>query len=138
MPSWVRICLNSAVVIGIFAMHQMVIGPADASSGHHALPAVSTHTAAAYTADLRSVAHVVAAAPGNDGSDPHTPMSDCCGLLMLCLAMLAGVAALIFTRSRASVRVMWQLPPPTRGGVSLRLPPFNNLNPRQRSCILRC
>lgn len=138
MPPWLRTCLNSAVIIGIFAMHQMVIGPADASPSHHLVPVVSTPAAAAHAADLDAAAPNGAAVSGHSDGGSQGWMSDCCGLLMLCLAMLAGAAALIFILRRASERIMWQLPPPTQRGTSLRLPPFQNLCPLQRSSILRC
>ncbi|MCW2839929.1 MAG: hypothetical protein JWR55_1412 [Aeromicrobium sp.] len=139
MQPWLRICLNSAVIIGIFAMHQMVIGPADAAPAHHAMPALSSQsTAMTHTADVAASTSAPDPASDHKGDGSQGSMSDCCGLLMLCLSMLVGLAAFIFVRSRASARVLWQLPPPAQRGISLRIPPFHNLSPLQRCSVLRC
>lgn len=63
---------------------------------------------------------------------------DCCGLLMLCLAMIAGVGALIVMWTRRTDRVLWQLPPPFSFRVPVRPNPLLHFTPLQRSCILRC
>lgn len=136
MPHWLRICVHSAVIIGIFAMHQMMVGHVDESTSHHVTATVAT-APASVAGSLEDSQHAVPVVVHSDG-DSQAAMSDCCGLVMLCLAMIAGVSAFVFVRRRSAERVLWQLPPPTNLGISLRLPPFHNLSPLQRTSILRC
>lgn len=127
MPSWLRVCLNSCLILGIFAMHHVLVADHPAHHGEAA------SVVAVMQADMP---HSVGVVEG----DGHTggTMSDCCGLMMLCLAMLVGASAFLLVRRRSSGRVLWQLPLPFRLGGSLRLPPFHGLTPLQRSSILRC
>lgn len=128
MPSWLRVCLNSCLILGIFAMHHVLVADHPA---HH------VDTAAMTAAMQVDDPHDVEASVEGDG---HTDgaLSDCCGLMMLCLAMIVGASAFLLLRRRSSGRVLWQLPSPFRLGRSLRLPPFPGLTPLQRSSILRC
>lgn len=137
MPHWLRICVHSAVIVGIFAMHQMMVGQIDSPVSHHVTTVAPAHSSPAVDGHFEGSQPADPAVVHSD-DDSQGVMSDCCGLMMLCLSMLAGVGAFIFIRRRSADRVMWQLPPPTTFGISLRLPPFQSLTPLQRTSILRC
>jgi hypothetical protein len=128
MPAWLRVCLNSCLILGIFAMHHVLVAEHPA---HH------VDSASMSMAVQVDVPHGVAAFIEGDGH-PAGTMSDCCGLMMLCLAMIVGASAFLVLRRRMRDRVLWQLPPPLRLGDALRLPPLHGLTPLQRSSILRC
>jgi hypothetical protein len=127
-PTWLRLCLNTCLILGILAMHHMLVADDPA---HH------VDTAMVTTAMQMDSPHSVVAFVAGDGHADGS-MSDCCGLMMLCLAMIIGASAFLVLRRRRSDRVLWQLPPPFRLGNSLRLPPLHALTPLQRSSILRC
>ena len=126
------VCLG--LVFGIFAMHEMVTSTSEGDSGHHA----TVVTAAAH--DMGSAAATAMVQVGHNVAPNHgeNDLTGCCGLAMLCMAMLIGLGALLVLRSRGTNRVLWQLPPPARVGRSLRLAAFGSLTPLQRSSVLRC
>ena len=130
LPHWLRFGMHVSIIVGIFAMHHMFVG--QGGEAHHTDAAAVT-----MTADSASQPDNVPILINSDG-DGHGTASDCCGLMMLCLAMVAGTSLFIAIRQRASDRVLWQLPPPSSLDFSLRVPPFNGLSPRQRSSVLRC
>jgi hypothetical protein len=125
---WLRVCLSSCLILGILAMLHILVAD---DSAHQ------MDTAAVMTAMQMDNPPSVAALVGDDGH-ADGDLSDCCGLMMLCVAMIAGARAFLLLRRRSADRVLWQLPPPFRLGNSLRLPPIHGLTPLQRSSILRC
>lgn len=127
MPSWLRVCVNSCLILGILAMFHVLVDD----------PAHLPHDATVSSVMQMDSPHSLAA--GLDLDDhPDGATSDCCGLMMLCLAMMIGASAVLVLRRRSSDRVLWERPPPFRLGTVLRLPPFQGLTPLQRSSILRC
>lgn len=125
---WLRVCLNSCLILGILAMLHILVAD---DSAHR------MDTAAVTTAMQMDNPPSMVALIGDDGH-AGGDLSDCCGLMMLCVAMIVGASALLLLRRRSADRVLWQLPPPSRLGNSLRLPPIHGLTPLQRSSILRC
>lgn len=133
VPRVLRIVLCLGLVFGIFAMHEIFTGESATAVGHHM--AVSDASAPHVTDTLSAVAQRGDdTAPELGGND----LSGCCGIVVLCMAMLGGLGALLILRSRGHHRVLWELPRPIRTGRSLRVPQFSSLTPLQRSSVLRC
>lgn len=128
---WLRICLHSSLIIGIFAMHHMLVGQDERSGMHH----LEVASAAAVTHSVSQLGDLPA--PFHGDGDTHGTAADCCGIMMVCLTMIIGIGAFVLIR-RASGRVLWQLPPPLRFGISLCVPPFHALSPLERTSVLRC
>lgn len=142
-PRWVQVCLSSLLIAGIFAMHNF---PAYDHDGHgtqemtesvvHAASSVTVAavaTAGSVSHHAESAIRVVVAA----GGDMGLSMSDCGGLMMLCMAMMLGISAYILIRKRMFDRLLWQLPPPQFTVFGRVTPPFQRLTPLQRSSVLR-
>lgn len=137
-PHWVRVCVHSFLIVAFFAMHNVLADSGDQFAGHHASPDPTTQLDAAIGLSSLIADHHRQSAGLGDGQEPLGSISDCCGLLMLCLTMIVGGGALLFIRRKLSERVLWQLPPPSRVRALLRVSPFQGLTPFQRSSILRC
>lgn len=138
-PHWTRVCVHSVLIVGIFAMHNLLAGDGDQLTPHHATPMSATQSDAAMGPAAVDADHdQLQLAEHGDGHGPLGPLSDCCGLLVLCLSMIVGAGALLFIRSKSVERVLWQLPPPSHLREVLRASPFQRLTPLQRSSILRC
>lgn len=137
MPHWRRVCLNSFLILGIFAIHNVLTGDDGAMAALH-----ETTAMAATAGDMQTTAglsHATTAHPqlvaAGDGSGMS--MSDCGGLMMLCIAMIGGIGAFIVLRKAAHDRVLWQLPPPHIFALGSVLTPLHNLSPLQRTAVLR-
>lgn len=141
--SWVRVCLHSLLILGIVGMHSLFIG----TTASDATPSVRDASSIAQTPvehgtmSMSAAHHDNASGSATSGAEHHGgsgTMEDCCGVLMLCLAMITGIGALILMWKRRIDRVLWQLPPPFSFRDLVRPRPLLNLTPLQRSCILRC
>lgn len=66
-------------------------------------------------------------------------LSECCGLLSLCIAMIMGVGALALAllRRTGRGRVLWQVPPPHTFTLGRTLAPHYSMSPLQRTAVLR-
>lgn len=134
MPRGLKIALNVMVIAGVFAMHNLLSGVGQDMQPHHTMPSMSqTMSGASHTAMTATTAVVSEA-----GADMQGTMSDCGGLMALCLALVLGVSAYLVVRKRLADRVLWQLPPPTSTPVVRAVPPFNARSPIERSSVLRC
>lgn len=137
MPHWGRVCLNSCLILGIFAMHHALTGDRGVMAAQHetasmAATASAVQNAAAPTPATTTHSQLMVAGHGSDMS-----MSDCGGLMMLCIAMSIGMGAFIVLRKAARDRVLWQLPPPQMHALGSVLAPLQNLSPLQRTAVLR-
>ena len=136
MSRGLRVALNVLIILGVFAMHNLLLSSEGANASHHAMSPVSDVVLGAAhhgAADAVVVAQVVAGA----GDDMGGSMSDCGGLMALCLAMVLGASAYIVLRKRTLDRVLWQRPPPTDRAFAA-VPEFNCRSPLERSSLLRC
>lgn len=129
-PSWVMALLAPALIVGIVFMHSLLLEP---SSG-------STHQT---HADTTSTATQAAHAHPSDTADPLGPgseggMSDCSGLMAICLALLVSFAALIGWPRSASRWVLRLRPPPSLIRLGTLRMAFADMTPRQRTTVIRC
>lgn len=133
VPHVLRLVLCLGLAFGIFAMHEMLTGTDDSGSNHRAAAMVDTAShAMAAAPSLVQLGDDMAPDPGGSG------LAGCCGIVMICVSMLVGLGALLILRARGTGRILWQLPPPHRAGLALRIPQFCSLTPLQRSSVLRC
>lgn len=137
-PHWLRACVHSLLILGIFAMHNVLAADGDLLTAHHGTSQSTNQSAIAMIPSALNADHHVTPVGLGEGQSPLGDLSDCCGVLMLCFSMILGVGALLFIRGKVAERVLWQLPPPSRLTDALRALPFQNLTPFQRSSILRC
>lgn len=133
-----RVCVHSFVILGIFAMHNILVGGGDQLVAHHATPLAAAQSDTVTAPLALGTADEIAAVGRGDSHGMSGQLSDCCGVLMLCLSMIMGAGALLFIRRKVADRVLWQLPPPSRLLDLVRVSPFQGLTPFQRSSILRC
>lgn len=133
-----RVCVHSFVIFGIFAMHNFLVGGGDEMVAHHATPLATAQSNTVTAPPALGTADDMQAVGRGDGHGMPGELSDCCGILMLCVSMIMGVGALLFIRRKVADRVLWQLPPPSRLIDLLRVSPFQGLTSLQRSSILRC
>lgn len=133
MPGLLRVAINVLLIVGVLAMHHLILESATATPAHHEMTLVSNVSDVVDTETAATIAKV--AHPANL---TPSPLSDCGGLMMLCLAMILGVSAYIVLRKRLSDRVLWQLPPPLRLEPFTAVAQFNTQSPLQRSSVLRC
>lgn len=137
MPHWGRVCLNSFLILGIFAMHNVLAGDGGAMAAIH-----ETTSMAATAGGMQSTAGPTPAPTAHPqlmaaGDGSGMSMSDCGGLMMLCVAMSIGIGAFIVLRKAALDRILWQLPPPHMYALGSVLAPLQNLSPLQRTAVLR-
>lgn len=144
LPHWVRLCLNVSLIVGIFAMHNVVTdgdGEFDAhhlgSQGFQAASSAKAASMSAVESTASRVGMTVQTLVASNG-DMGLSMADCGGLMMLCIAMVLGITAYILLRRRTLDRLLWQLPPPLFTAHGRVIPPFQQLSPLQRSSVLRC
>ena len=133
---WLRLCLHSLLILGIFGMHHVLADQGDNPAAHHAGMEMSVAPSAqpAHDATL-GVTWVAATDLGGDGAGT---MSDCGGLMILCIAMVMGLSLFLFIRRRVRERVLWRLPRPSMVVRMPSFPPFHLLSPLERSAGLRC
>lgn len=130
-----RLGINVLLILGVLAMHHLFLGGGEDAVSHHDSAGTSSVAAqvAPVAAALEATADVV-----HEGGVTEDPLSDCSGLMALCMGMLLGVSAFIVLRKRLADRVLWQLPPPTNLVPAAVLASFNLRSPPQRSSLLRC
>lgn len=136
LPRGLRVVLHALIIVGVFAMHNLALSSdGGVHSSHHEMSPVSDVVGAVH--DGAADVMVVAQAAVGSGDGTQGSLSDCGGLMALCLAMVVGVSAYIVLRKRVGERVLWQRPPPM-GGAFAAVPAFNCRSPLERSSILRC
>ncbi len=76
---------------------------------------------------------------GTAGHGSGMSMSECCGLLMLCIAIVMGIGALAMARMPRTgrARVLWQRPAPHTVTLGRALAPLFSSSPLQRTAVLR-
>lgn len=131
VPHWRRACVHAAVVVGIFAMHQLLAGQAHGPSAPHGGMDMTSTAAPAQHASTQPAVEPLS-------GDSEGVLSDCGALVALCFAVIVGIGAVIVFRRWMSERVLWHLPPPIRILAALSVPPFHGLSPRHRNFLLRC
>lgn len=135
-PHWLRVCLSAFLALGVAGMLNMFMPAPDATALE------STHsTAISYGSLAEPIAttgssghHLAPVAPTHDSG---LSMSDCCGLVMLCMAMIVGIGAFVHARRTSGWRVMWQLPRPHTFSLGSAVAPFYSSTPLQRTAVLR-
>ncbi len=136
MPYWGRVCLTSFLILGIFAMHNALTSDHGAMGAHHGTTSMADTGGGAQNA--AEPVHATTTHPQlmavDDGS---LSISDCGGLMMLCIAMSIGTGGLIALRKAALDRILWQLPPPQIFALGSVLAPLQNRSPLQRTAVLR-
>lgn len=137
-PRWLMALLAPALVLGIVLMHSLLLEPA--SGGEHDVHAQTTSaTTPAHHADSTQAAAVAS----QDGGDPmghgtEGGMSDCSGLMAMCLALLVSFVALIGWPRGVFRWVLWQRPPPTSVRLGTLRDAFEAMTARQRTTVIRC
>lgn len=137
--TWLLVGLSALLVVGVVAMHSLVLRPAasmpsaGADHSHAAAMGGSTMTVA------MDVGHTGGDADlGGHGEHGGGLLEGCEGLVAICLALLVGFATLLLLRERVLRRVLWQLPPPTAICLGLVRVAHQSLSPLQRTTVLRC
>ncbi len=135
MPRGLRVALNALIILGVFAMHHLLLGPDGEAQPHHEMRPVSA--AVSGNSDAGAIVSTevdnMSSADGLQGI-----MSDCGGPMALCLGMILGVSAYIVLRKRVAERVLWQLSRPAAARPFPVGPPFDCRSPLERSSVLRC
>lgn len=137
-PRWLMALLAPVLVLGIVLMHSLLLEPA--SGGEHDVhPQMASMTMPAHHADSTQAAAV----PGQDGGDPmghgtEGGMSDCSGLMAMCLALLVSFVALIGWPRGVFRWVLWQRPAPTSVRLGTLRDAFEAMTARQRTTVIRC
>ena len=134
IPRALRLVLCLGLAFGIFAMHELLTGATNGDASHHlAVATTAVH-------NVGNASAVVIQMGGDMAPDPAgNDFAECCGMLMLCVAMMVGLGALLVLRARGNDRVLWQLPPPaTTIVMSLTLLQTCSKTSLQRSSVLRC
>ena len=132
---WLRVGLIAPLIVGVFAMHNLLMDSDTGLQPHHKM---LTSAGASLEHHASEGASAAATMLGEPAGEVGGAMSDCGGLMALCLAMIVGASAYIAIRKRLSERILWQLPPPTAARPFRAVPPFNCRSPLERSSILRC
>lgn len=127
--------LAAALILGVVFMHSLLLEPVS-NSEHDA--SMNMSSAAVHGDHMQS-----AMAASDQGDDPmghgdEGGMSDCSGLLAVCLALLVSFVALIGWRRGASRWVLWQRPPPTSVRLGALRDAFEDMTTRQRTTVIRC
>jgi hypothetical protein len=143
-PSWVMALLAPALIVGIVFMHSLLLEPSSASAhqSHARTASTVTQAARAHPSDAADQAHASDSA-GRGATDPmgqgnEGGMSDCSGLMAICLALLVSFAALIGRPRGASRWVLWLRPPPSLIRLGTLRVAFADMTPRQRTTVIRC
>ena len=137
---WLMAMLAPALILCTVLMDTLVLGPA--SGGQHTARAqMASSSTSADHADTVQAAMV--ASP--DGGDPmpmgpgtEGGMSDCGGLVAMCLALLISFVALFGWPRGAFPWVLWQRPPPTSVRLGTLRDAFEAMTARQRTTVIRC
>lgn len=141
-----QVCLSALVVLGVVAMLNMLGATPESmtmpathqmtqtdGAGHTQQPVHDT-AAAPGAGSHHLAAHLPAGAPTPDGG---MSMADCCGLTALCLALVAGIGALLSAHRPSAGRVVRQLPRPLTVALGRAVAPFLSVTPLQRTAVLR-
>ncbi len=139
-PKWLLVLLAPALVIGIVTMHSLLVQPHD-----HARPAATSAVVAAAHADHLPVApETTTAAVGHEGGHGEhgtggtVGISDCSGLMAMCMALLVSFAALLLWRLVPSRWVLRQRPLRRLLHVGRVRTAFESLTTLQRTTVIRC
>jgi hypothetical protein len=132
---WLRVGLIALLIVGVFAMHNLLMDSDTGLQPHHEMSTSALASLEYHASEGASKAATMLVGPSGELAGA---MSDCGGLMALCLAMIVGVSAYVVLRKRLSERILWQLPPPATARPFRAVPPFNCRSPLERSSILRC
>lgn len=125
MPPWALVWLSSVLLLGILSMHSAIVSDGGGLIDHHgSISGVES-----------SVSSVISV--GDLNNESGLSISDCGGIAMLCLTMIAGASAYIVLRGRAADQVFWQVAPTIKMAFARPSGPFETRNPRERSSVLR-
>lgn len=138
-PLWLRLLLPSLLVLGIFGMHDLVVDHMYVPASHHSVAGMAAEAASLPGDAFHSIIGDQAPLNATMPSGAMTgPMAECCGFMLLCIAILLGASASLLLRRQNNARVLWQRPPPAAMMAVLRLPPIGGLSRLEVSSILRC
>jgi hypothetical protein len=140
-PRWLMALLAPALVLGIVLMHSLLLEPA--SGGEHDVHDVHDQMVSVTTPAHHADSTQAVAAASQDGGDPmghgtEGGMSDCSGLMAMCLALLVSFVALIGWPRGVFRWVLWQRPPPTTVRLGTLRDAFEAMTARQRTTVIRC
>lgn len=135
-PHWLRVCVNALIMLGVVAMLNLVGATSEpiASGSSHDVTMTHAQTPGALAEAPGRGHHPALVVPADDGG---MSMEDCCGLVMLCIAMIAGMGAFAFLGRRSIGRMMWQVPRPHTFSLGQVVAPFHIATPLQRTAVLR-
>ncbi len=135
MTQGLRLALNALLIVGVFAMHHLLLSASDGVQPHHDVAPLSQAAVGTVHAGASVVAEASAAVVdgGMEGA-----LAACGDLSVLCLAIVLGATAFLMLRRRPVSRVLWQLPRAVPAGPLRVVAPFNTMSPLQRTSIQRC
>lgn len=136
--TWLMVLLAPALVVGIVAMHSVLAQPPGESDMAPMAAAAALHVDMHGDVPAGEVSSTVGRSPGGEHGTERGGMSDCGGLMTMCMALLVSVAALLLGRDGGSRWVLWQLPPPSLLRLGHVRDAFQALTPRQRTAVIRC
>lgn len=110
VPAGLRVGLIGLIIVGVFAMHNMLMGSDSGLPLHHQMATPSLAAVEHHASEGASAAATMLMEPAGELCGA---MADCGGLMALCLAMIVGISACIALRKRVLDRILWQIPPPT-------------------------
>ncbi len=131
---WLMALLAPALIVCVVLMHSLLLAP-DAGS-HTGMVAAAPMDHAGQTADAAT-----AGVAGHDDPSGHGTeggMSDCSGLMAMCLALLVSLVALIGWPRAMSRWIVWRRPPPTLVRLGVVREAFQDMTARQRTTVIRC
>lgn len=136
-PRWLLMVMAPALVIGIIAMHSLLV---QSSPEAHTMPGRDAAAATSQSGHAPVAANAVTVPERGDdgGHGTEGGMSDCSGLMAICLALLVSFAGLAFwARGRLDL-VLWQRPRATLIRLGTIRAAFETLTTLQRTTVLRC
>jgi hypothetical protein len=137
---WSRTFFSVLLVLGIFAtLNTIVADPAPADHGSVVAMVDSGGSMDTPPADTAFGSTQIDQSTGTPGHGNGMSMSECCGLLMLCIAIAMGIGALTLARMPRTgrARVLWQRPAPHTVTLGRALAPLFSSSPLQRTAVLR-
>lgn len=125
------VVVAAALVLGIIGMHSLMAHDTGTSHEMHEMSVMAVSS---------SMDHDEGIHTGHDGgAAPHEGgMSDCGGLLSMCLAIAISLAGLVLWPRRNDVRALWRDRPALLLHLGEVRHAFEALSPLQRTAVIRC
>ena len=136
-PHWFRVTVNALLMLGVVAMLNMLGATSESGTSDPAHGALLT----------QQHGQTVAPSVATDSGDLLAPVSavheggmstaECCGLVMLCMALIVAITAFVLSRRPSGGGVMWQLQRSLSVTLGRAAAPMYRMTPLQRTAVLR-